>query len=542
MLGHMQDWPLLVSRLIEHAEREHGTTEIVTNSVEGGVRRSNWAQISLRSRKLAQALEGLGLARGARVATLAWNSDRHLESWFGISGAGYVCHTLNPRLFDDQLVYIVNHAADDVLLFDLNFAPIVARLVPRFTSVKKYIVMTDATHMPAADIPGMVDYESFIGAQDGAYEWPQFDEKTPCGLCYTSGTTGNPKGVLYSHRSNVLHTFAACMPDAVGISAFSCILPVVPMFHANAWGIPYAAAAAGAKLVFNGPAFDAPTLQKMILAEGVTMTAAVPTVWLAMLQHLDSTSTNLGEVKKVLIGGSACPRFMIEAFEVRYGISVGHAWGMTELSPLGTVGTLRPAVVAKGKTAEIDMKCKQGRAIFGVEMKITDDNGKTLPRDGKTFGRLLVRGPWIVGEYMGGDGGQILDADGFFDTGDVATIDVDGYMQITDRSKDVIKSGGEWISSIELENAAVGHPAVAEAAVIGVAHPKWDERPILVLVIKPGASVSKEDMNEFLTDKVAKWWLPDDVVTVAELPHTATGKISKLELRKQFSEYKLPGV
>jgi acyl-CoA synthetase (AMP-forming)/AMP-acid ligase II len=542
MIGHMQDWPLLVSRLIEHAEREHGTTEIVTNTTEGGERRTTWAKISKRSRQLAQALEASGLARGARVGTLAWNSDRHLESWFGISGAGYVCHTLNPRLFDDQLVYIVNHAQDEILLFDLSFAALVARLAPKFNSVKKYVVMTDAAHMPTADIPNLCDYETFIAAHTGDYAWPQFDEKTPCGLCYTSGTTGNPKGVLYSHRSNVLHTMAACMPDAVGISAFSVILPIVPMFHANAWGIPYAAAAAGAKLVFNGPAFDAPTIHKMIIAEGVTMTAAVPTVWLAMLQYLDSNKLNLGSVQNVLIGGSACPRFMIEAFEGRYGVSVGHAWGMTETSPLGTVGRLKPDVIAKGKTAEIDMKCKQGRAIFGVEIKIADDNGTELPRDGKTFGRLLVRGPWIVGAYMGGDGGQVLDTHGFFDTGDVATIDPDGYMQITDRSKDVIKSGGEWISSIELENAAVGHPSVAEAAVIGVTHPKWDERPLLVVVLKPDASVTKAEMTEFLTGKIAKWWMPDDVVTVTELPHTATGKISKLELRKQFADYRLPGL
>jgi acyl-CoA synthetase (AMP-forming)/AMP-acid ligase II len=540
MLGKMQDWPLLVSKLIDHAALAHGNREIVTNQVEGGIHRSNWREAQHRSKQLARGLERLGLKQGDRVATLAWNTQRHIEAWFGISGAGMVCHTLNPRLFVDQLDYIVNHAEDVAILFDISFAPIIEKLSPRLKSMKHFIALTDAAHQP--HIPGLevISYETLLAAESGVYDWPRLDENTPCGLCYTSGTTGNPKGVLYTHRSNVLHTLASCMADTLGVTSAAVILPIVPMFHANAWGIPYAAAATGAKIVMNGAAFDAPTLHKLILDENVTFTAAVPTVWLAMLHHLEANNLGLGALKAVTIGGSAAPRMMIEAFEKKYGVTVGHAWGMTEMSPLGTVGSLSAEALEMDIDQQIDLKCKQGRGIFGVEMKITDDDGKELPRDGKAFGHLMVRGPWIVDTYFRSDGGHVLDKDGFFDTGDVATIDAKGYMQITDRAKDVIKSGGEWISSIDIENFAVGHPAVAEAAVIGIVHPKWDERPILVIVKKPGAAVEKQELLDYIAPKIAKWWMPDDVQFVSELPHTATGKVSKLELRKAFADYKLP--
>ncbi len=540
MLGKMQDWPLLISKLIDHAASEHGDREIVTNLVEGGTHRGNWREVQQRSKQLAQALEHLGLQPGDRIATLAWNSQRHLECWFGISGAGMICHTLNPRLFIDQLDYIINHAEDSVILFDISFAPIIEKLAPRTKSVKHFIALTDAPHLPQITGIEVLCYDSLLDAENGDYHWPKLDENTPCSLCYTSGTTGNPKGVLYSHRSNVLHTFAACMADALSVQTTAVILPIVPMFHANAWGIPYSAAATGAKLVFAGAAFDPPTLYKMILDEQVTITAAVPTIWLAMLQYLESNSLNPGMLKSVIIGGSAAPRMMIEKFEKNYGINILHAWGMTEMSPLGTVGSLSAEAAVLDQQSQISLKCKQGRSIFGVEIKITDDEGKEVPRDGKAIGHLVVRGPWIVGEYFRGDGGQILDSDGFFDTGDIATIDRMGFVQITDRAKDVIKSGGEWISSIDIENFAVAHPAVAEAAVIGISHPKWDERPLLVVVKKSGMEVEKQALLDFIAPKIAKWWVPDDVQFVDELPHTATGKISKLELRKLFAQYKLP--
>jgi acyl-CoA synthetase (AMP-forming)/AMP-acid ligase II len=540
MLGKMQDWPLLVSKLIDHAALAHGSREIVTNSIEGGIVRSNWREAQHRSKQLARALERLGLKQGDRVATLAWNSQRHLESWFAISGAGMVCHTLNPRLFIDQLEYIINHAGDSAILFDISFAAIIEKLIPRLRSVKHFIALTDAAHQPHIAGIEVLSYDSLLAAESGDYVWPKLDENTPCGLCYTSGTTGNPKGVLYSHRSNVLHTYAACIVDTLGIASSSVILPVVPMFHANAWGIPYAAAACGAKLVFGGAAFDAPTLHKLMLDEDVNFTAAVPTVWLGMLAYLESNNLGVGKLKNVAIGGSAAPRVMIEKFFKNYGVSVAHAWGMTEMSPLGTVGSLSAEALELDVEAQIDIRCKQGRGIFGVEMKIIDDDGKDLPRDGTAYGHLVVRGPWVVGEYFRGDGGDVLDKDGYFDTGDVATIDPKGYMQITDRAKDVIKSGGEWISSIDIENFAVAHPAVAEAAVIGIVHPKWDERPLLIIVKKPGTEVGKQELLDFIAPKIAKWWMPDDVQFVDELPHTATGKISKLELRKVFASYKLP--
>ena len=539
MLGSMQDWPLLTWRLLDHAALNHGARDIVSLTVEGTEHRSDWATVAGRARRVAQALASLGMKPGDRIATLAWNTHRHIECWYGISGMGGVAHTINPRLFGEQITYIANHAEDRALLFDACFIGLVEALAPSLKTIERYIVLTDRAHMPESSLD-LLCYEELLAAQDGDFAWVDVDERAPSGLCYTSGTTGNPKGVLYSHRSNVLHAFAGANGDALGMTSRTVVLPVVPMYHANAWGVPYAAALAGAKIVMAGPHFDAPTMQRLIVDEGVTLTAAVPTVWLAMLQHLEANGGGLGKLDRVVIGGSAAPRTMIEAFEKDYGVTVAHAWGMTEMSPLGTVGVLCAAGEALEPEARLDLKCKQGRAIFGVEMALHDDAGNALPRDGKAFGRLMVRGPWVVERYFRGDGGEVLDADGWFDTGDVATIDRQGYMQITDRSKDVIKSGGEWISSIELENAAVGHPAVAEAAVIGVLHPKWDERPLLILVLKPGASISKDEMISFLTDKVAKWWLPDDVAIVDELPHTATGKLLKTALRERFRDYRLP--
>lgn len=540
MLGKMQDWPLLVWRLIDHAAAAHGRREIVTQTVEGDRHRYTWADVRHRSRQLAEALAGLGVGRGDRVGTLAWNTHRHLEAWFGIAGMGAVAHTLNPRLFPEQLSYIINHAEDTVLMLDLSFVPLVEKLAPHLTTVQHFIILTDRSHMPETSLPNALCYEELIAAEPGTFAWPMLDETEPCGLCYTSGTTGNPKGVLYSHRSTVMHALLISLGDTLGLTSSGVTLPVVPMFHANAWGIPYSAAIVGAKLVLNGPHFDAAMLQRLITEEGVTSTAAVPTVWLAMLQHLDRTGTTLEPLESVVIGGAAAPRAMIEAFENRYGIRVCHAWGMTEMSPVGSIGTLTAEALTLPREQQIDLKAKQGRAMFGVDLKVTDEDGRPLPRDGKSAGHLKVRGPAVVERYFKGEGGYILDEEGYFDTGDVATIDAMGFIQITDRAKDVIKSGGEWISSIDLENAAVGHPAVAEAAVIGVPHPKWDERPLLIIVRKPGETVGKDEILAFLKDKVVKWWLPDDVAFVEEIPHTATGKISKLELRRQFKDYKLP--
>jgi fatty-acyl-CoA synthase len=540
MTGTMQDWPLLVSKLIDHAARSHGTREIVSLTCEGGEHRTDWARTNVRARQVAAALREMGINVGDRVATLAWNTWRHVESWYGISGMGGVAHTINPRLFDDQIVYIANHAEDRVLFFDLTFIGLVERLAPRFTTVERFVLLTDRAHMPASSSLDLVCYEDLIAAQDPAAAWTQVDENAPAGLCYTSGTTGNPKGVQYSHRSNVLHAMAACMTDTFAMGAMTVVMPIAPMYHANAWSIPYTAAACGAKLVMAGPHFDPPTLQKMIVAEGVDLALAVPTIWLGMLQHLEKTGGNLGALTRTGIGGSAVPRSMIESYDKLHGVRVVQLWGMTEMSPLGTIGSPIHEVDAMAYDQQLDYRIKQGRSIFGVEMKIVGDDGAELPRDGRAFGRLMVRGPWVVASYFKGDGGDVLDTDGWFDTGDVATIDALGYMQIVDRSKDVIKSGGEWISSIDLENAAVGAPGVAEAAVIGVAHPKWDERPLLLVREKDGATVSKESVLAYLDGKIAKWWMPDDVLIVTDLPHTATGKLLKNELRERFKDYKLP--
>ena len=548
MHGLMMDAPLLVSDLIVFADRHHGDTEIVSRTVEGpgkggagAVHRYTYRDAHLRARKLAQALRRLGTKQGDRVGTLAWNGYRHYELYFGISGIGAVINTVNPRLFAEQIAYICNHAENTALFFDLTFVALVEKLAPQLRTVKHFVLMSDRAHMPEkTSIPNLLCYEELLADENGATQWPQLDERAACGLCYTSGTTGNPKGVLYGNRSTILHAYAGAMPDVLNLSARDAILPVVPMFHANAWSLPYGCTMVGAKMVFPGQHLDGKSLYELMEAERVTMSAGVPTVWLMLLAHLKAGKLKFSTLKRTVIGGSACPPAMIRTFEEEYGVEVLHAWGMTEMSPLGTVCTLKAKHAGAGREAQLAVKNKQGRAIFGVDMRIVGEDGQELPWDGKAFGNLLVKGPWITSSYMKGEGGDPL-KDGWFPTGDVATMDADGYMQITDRSKDVIKSGGEWISSIDLENIAVAHPAIAEAAVIGIAHPKWDERPIVVAVKKPGQDVSREELLKYFEGKIAKWWMPDDVVFVDELPHTATGKLSKLTLRQKFTTYKLPG-
>ncbi len=539
MRGSMMDSPLLISSLLDYAATYHGDTEIVSRSVEGPIHRYTYRQALRRCRQLANVLQGLGVENGDRVATMAWNGYRHLELYFAISGMGAVCHTLNPRLFQDQLIYIVNHAADRFLFVDLSFVPILEAAADRLDRIEGYVVMTDAEHMPETSLPNAHCYETLMEQADDDFAWPQFDENTASSLCYTSGTTGHPKGALYSHRSTVLHSFSVCMADTLALSSRDAVLPVVPMFHANAWGLPYAAPMCGAKIVFPGPRLDGASVYQLLQDEAVNITAGVPTVWLMLLEHCANNDLQLEHVDRVVIGGSAAPGSMIEAFKTQHGCEVIHAWGMTETSPLGTVGTLKRKHDALSAAEQLALQVKQGRGIYGVELRIVDDQGKELPRDGVAFGELQVRGPWVIDAYYRHDQ-PILDAEGWFSTGDVATLDPDGFMQITDRSKDVIKSGGEWISSIDLENEAVSHPDVTEAAVIGIAHRKWNERPLLVVVPRQGATLSKEDLLQHLESRVAKWWLPDDVVFVDELPHTATGKISKLTLRKQFEGYVLP--
>ena len=543
MLGLMQDRPLLISGLIEHANAFHRDIEIVSRTVEGPIHRCTYGDIHRRAKQVAKALAALGVASGDRVATLAWNGYRHMELYYGVSGTGAVLHTINPRLFPEQITYIANHAEDQYLFFDLSFAPLVEKLGPLLTSVKGFVAMTDRAHMPDLSVRNLLCYEELIGAHDSEFEWPVFDENTASSLCYTSGTTGNPKGVLFSHRSTLLHTYGACAADGLGISAADTLLLVVPMFHVNAWGMPYAGAMSGAKLVLPGPGLDGKSVYELLRDERVTMALGVPTVWLMLLQYVEAQGLvpkNELALHRVVIGGSAAPRAMSEKFESSFGAFVIHAWGMTEMSPLGTVCNLLGKHSACTLEQRLDVQSKQGRPIFGIEMKITGDDGRALPHDGTAFGHLMVRGPWITKGYFKGEGGPVLDAEGFFDTGDVGSIDPDGYLQITDRSKDVIKSGGEWISSIDLENAAMGHPAIAEAAVIGIAHPKWQERPLLVVVKKSGRDVTRDEILNYLRDKVAKWWLPDDVAFVAELPHTATGKLLKMKLREIFKDYRLP--
>jgi len=540
MLGLMQDWPLLCHRLIDHAATFHGERKVVSRSIEGPIHTTNYAALRARALKVAQRLDRDGLKQGDRAATLAWNTWRHLEAWYGILGIGAVYHTVNPRLFPEQIVWIINHAEDRVLFTDLTFVPLLEKLAPALATIERYIVLTDAAHMPQTQLRDAVPYEEWLAEADGDFAWRDFDENTAAGMCYTSGTTGNPKGVVYSHRSNVLHSLMAVQPDAMGISSCDIVMPVVPLFHANGWGLAFTAPMAGAGLVMPGMKLDGASILDLLNTFEVTCTAAVPTVWLALLAHLEAHGGTLPHLERVVIGGSACPRAMMKAFQDKYGVIVRHAWGMTEMSPLGTLGSLKPECAALAGEALLDIQQKQGHPPFLVEMRIEDDNARPITWDGKSFGRLKVRGPAVARAYFKGEGGDILDREGFFDTGDVATMDAHGYMQITDRSKDVIKSGGEWISSIEVENLAVGHPKVAEAAVIGIRHPKWDERPLLVVVLKKGERAVKDDILGFLRGKIANWWIPDDVVFVDEIPHTATGKIQKTTLREQFKDYRLP--
>jgi len=542
MLGLMQQQSLLISTVITFAERHHGDSEVVSRRVEGDIHRYTWAGVAQRARQVANAVESQGLAMGDRVATLAWNGYRHLELYFGVSGAGRVLHTINPRLHPEQVAWIANHAEDQVLCFDMTFLPIVQAVHSKCTTVKQWVALCDADKLPVdTGIPGLISYESWIGGQSTSYTWPQIDENSACSLCYTSGTTGNPKGALYSHRSTILHAYAAALPDVMCMSARDSILPVVPMFHVNAWGIPYSAAMVGAKLVFPGPALDGKSVYELMEAEGVTFAAGVPTVWQMLLGHMKPTGLKFGKLNRTVIGGSACPPAMITAFREDYGVDVLHAWGMTELSPLGTLCTLKNKHLTLPEDAQMKLRMKQGRCIFGIDMKIVDAEGQELPHDGKAAGDLLVKGPWVIGSYFKQEGGNPL-VDGWFPTGDVATIDADGFMQITDRSKDVIKSGGEWISSIDVENVAMAHPAVAMAACVGIFHPKWDERPIVCVVKKPGAEVSRDELLAFYEGKTAKWQIPDDVVFVDAIPLGATGKMLKTKLREQLVGYKLPGL
>ncbi len=540
MLGLMQNQQLLISSLIDFAERHHGEGEIVSRRVEGDIHRSNYAEIAKRSRKVANALDAMKLGFSDRVATLAWNGYRHLELYFGVSGSGRVLHTLNPRLHPDQIVWIADHAEDQVLCFDMSFLPIIKAIHSRCSTIKHYIALCDADKLPAdTGIPGLQSYEAWIGQQSEQYTWPTFDENSASSMCYTSGTTGHPKAALYSHRSTILHAMAGALPDALSMSARDCVLPVVPMFHVNAWGLPYSAAMTGAKLVFPGPAMDGKSIFELIESEKVSFAAGVPTVWQMMLAHMQTNHLKFSTLKRTVIGGSACPPAMITAFNDVYGVEVLHAWGMTEMSPLGTVCTLKNKHLDLPSEDKMKVRLKQGRGIYGVDMKIVDGDGKDLPWDGKAYGDLLVKGPWIISDYYKGEGGSPL-VDGWFPTGDVATIDPDGFMQITDRSKDVIKSGGEWISSIDVENIAMAHPAVAMAACIGMKHPKWDERPIIAVVKKPGMDVSVAELLAFYEGKTAKWQIPDDVVFVDAIPLGATGKMQKIKLREVLADYKLP--
>ncbi len=542
MLGLMQGQPLLISSLVTFAERHHGDTEIVSRRVEGDIHRYTWADAGRRSRQVAHALDALKLDFSDRVATLAWNGYRHLELYFGVSGSGRVLHTLNPRLHPDQVVWIANHAEDRVLCFDATFLPLVQAVHARCPTIRQYVMLCDGQALPAdSGIPNLVAYEDWIARHPTTYDWPQFDENSASSMCYTSGTTGNPKGALYSHRSTLLHAYAAALPDVMGLSARDSVLPVVPMFHVNAWGIPYSAALTGCKLVFPGGALDGKSVYELIEAEKVTYAAGVPTVWQMLLGHMGPNKLRFSTLNRTVIGGSACPPAMITAFREQYGVEVLHAWGMTEMSPLGTLCTLKNKHLSMSESEQMKVRLKQGRAIYGVDMRIVGDDGQALPWDGSTFGDLQVRGPWVVREYFKGEGGDPLH-EGWFPTGDVATIDSDGYMQITDRSKDVIKSGGEWISSIDIENIAMAHPAVAMAACVGMPHPKWDERPIVAVVKKPGTEVTREELLGFYEGKTAKWQIPDDVVFVEAIPLGATGKMLKTRLREQLKGYKLPGV
>ena len=540
MNGLMMQQPLLISSLLTHAERHHGEQQIVSRRVEGDLHRYTFRDMAARARRLAKAVARLGVSEGSRVATLAWNGYRHLELYYAVSGSGAVLHTLNPRLHIDQMAWIAEHARDEILFFDIGFLPLVEAIAPRLKALKACVAMTALVDMPASTtLPGLLCFEEIVGAEDDAYEWPVLAENTASSLCYTSGTTGNPKGVLYSHRSTVLHTYASALPDSLNLSSRDAVLPVVPMFHVNAWGLPYAACMVGAKLVFPGPALDGASLHELMERQGVTVSAGVPTVWQGLLSHVEAGGLSFGSMRRTIIGGSACPPAMMRAFQDRYHVQVIHAWGMTELSPVGTVCALKGSQRALTASRRNAVQAKQGRAVFGVDMKIVGDDGAELRWDGQASGELMVRGPWIAAQYLGGEGGDAL-VDGWFPTGDVATIDADGFMQITDRSKDVIKSGGEWIGSIDLEHIAMAHPQVAIAACIAVPHPKWDERPLIVAVKKPGAMLTREELLRFFEGKIARWWTPDDVVFVDAIPLGATGKVLKNKLRERFKEHRLP--
>ena len=541
MPGLMQDWPLTLDRIIDHAAAWHGRREIVSRSIEGPIVRTTYAAVRERAKRFSNALRGLGVQPGDRVATLAWNTARHVEAWYGIMGIGAVCHTLNPRLFVDQLCYIINHAEDRIILTDLTFLPTLLEKRGGLPTVQHIVVLTDRDHMPRTDVPGLLCYEDLVEQHTPDCVWGDFDEQTAAGLCYTSGTTGNPKGVLYSHRSNFLHTLVTLTADVFALSVRDVVLPIVPMFHANAWGIAFSAPAAGAKLVMPGAKLDGPSVHELLETEGVTTSAGVPTVWQGLLAHLRATGGRLTTLERVVIGGAAVPEAIVRALEDDYGVRVAHAWGMTETSPLGTFCAQTPEIAAMSPDAQRCYQLKQGRATIGIEMKLTDDDGRALPHDGTTYGHLKVRGPYVSAAYFKGEGGDILGADGFFDTGDVSTIDEHGYMQITDRAKDVIKSGGEWISSIEIENLAVGHPKAALCAVIGAAHPVWGERPVLLVKLKAGESATREEFLGHLDGRIAKWWMPDDVLFVDDIPLGATGKLDKKRIRAEMMvDYVLP--
>jgi fatty-acyl-CoA synthase len=536
MLGLMQDYPLLVHTILDHAALNHADREMVTRSIEGPIRRRSYHDLRIRALRVAKALHKEGIGLGDRIATMAWNTDRHFEAWYGIMGIGAICHTLNPRLFAEQLVYIINHAEDRILFVDLTFVPLIEALADKLPSIEKYIILTDEQHMPGTPLRNAIAYESWLATHDEDFAWSSFDENTAAGLCYTSGTTGDPKGVLYSHRSNVLHGLVGNQPDVFGLTSKHVVLPIVPMFHANAWALTFSAPSAGASMVMPGAGMDGKSIYELLDSEKVNASAAVPTVWLGLLQHLEENVLTLPYLDLVAIGGAACPRMMMETLENKYDVEVLHAWGMTEMSPIGTTGKLKYSETERSAEETIDLKLKQGRTPYLVEMKIVDDGGNDLPRDGKTSGHLLVRGPSISSAYYKRVE-TILDEDNWFNTGDIANIDAEGHMQITDRDKDVIKSGGEWISSIEVENTAIGCEGVAEAAVIAIPHEKWTERPLLIIVRKPGSQVSAEEILAFLEGKIASWWMPDGVEFVDELPHTATGKIQKMALRELFGGY-----